>query len=291
AERARLLAAIAMELRADPDGRGGDAAREAERLARSAADPALLAFALNARYLQTFQRAGLAPERAVIAAELLDLAREHGLVPYEVLAHLILVQSAAALADFDAADRNADAADALADRYDLPLPGVFTDWYRALRLAEAGSPDAENAYRRAAARLAGTGMRGVEHGLLPLALLGLRLRTAPAAVTGLSDMDWGPYEPWARPLLFLAEGRRDEAGRAARDIPPSPRDLLFEARGCLHAEVALRLDDRTAMRRLRDDLEPAAGELAGAASGMLTFGPVRAYLDRLTEALTAESRT
>ncbi|MEV5569875.1 BTAD domain-containing putative transcriptional regulator [Spirillospora sp. NPDC052269] len=290
AERARLLATIGMELRADPGGRGESSAREAERLARSVADPLLLAFALNARYLQTFHRAGLAGERADIADELLTLAREHGLVPYEVLAHLILVQSRSALADFDAADRHAAAADALAERYDLPLVGVFTDWYAALRLAAAGSPDAENAYRRAAARLDGTGMSGVEHGLLPLALLGLRLTTDAPDLADLADMDWGPYEPWARPLFLLLRGRRDEAERAARDIPPSPRDLLFEARSCLHAEIALRLDDRTAARRLRDALEPAAGELAGAASGMLTFGPVRAYLDRLNGSLDRGTR-
>ncbi|WP_051468960.1 BTAD domain-containing putative transcriptional regulator [Actinomadura oligospora] len=282
AERARLLATIGMELRADPGGPGDTAAREAERLARSVDDPPLLAFALNARYLQTFHRAGLAADRADIADELLVLARAHGLVPYEVLAHLILVQSRSALADFDAADRHADAVNALAERYDLPLAGVFIDWYAALRLAEAGSPDAENAYRRAAVRLHGTGMRGVEHGLLPLALLGLRLTVNAPGLADLADMDWGPYEPWAKPLFLLLSGRRDEARRAARAIPPSPRDLLFEARSCLHAEIALRLDDRAAMRRLRADLEPAAGELAGAASGMLTFGPVRAYLDRLT---------
>lgn len=291
AERARLLATIAMELRADPGGRGDTAAREAERLARDAADPPLLAFALNARYLQTFHRAGLAAERADIAGELLALARENGLVPYEILAHLILVQSRSALADLGAADRHAEAADALAERHDLPLVGVFTDWYRALRLAEAGSPDAENAYRRAAARLDGTGMSGVEQGLLPLALLGLRLKTNAPDLADLADMDWGPYEPWVRPLFLLLDGRRDEAERAARDIPSSPRDLLFEARCCVHAEIALRLDDASATRRLRDALEPADGELAGAASGMLTFGPVRAYLDRLTEALTRRAGT
>ncbi|MCP2341743.1 BTAD domain-containing putative transcriptional regulator [Actinomadura rupiterrae] len=284
AEHARLLATIAMELRADASGRGDEAAREAEHLARSVEDPRLLAFALNARYMQTFHRAGLAAERAKPADELLALAHGNGLVPYEILAHLILVQSRAALADFAEADRHADAADALADRYDLPLPSVFTDWYRALRTAESGSPEAANAYRRAAARLDGTGMSGVQDGLLPLALLGLRLRTGTDAAD-LADMDWGPYEPWTRPLLLLMRGRRDEAEKAARDIPPSPRDLLFEARTVLHAETARRLGDRAAMLRLRDELRPAAGELAGAGSGMLTFGPVQNWLDRLNEAL------
>ncbi|NEB14582.1 hypothetical protein G3I32_38125, partial [Streptomyces coelicoflavus] len=65
---------------------------------------------------------------------------------------------------------------------------VFTAWYRALREAvsadvSGGSPEAsggshdsaEAAYRSAAARLDGAGMPGLERGLLPLALLGLRL--------------------------------------------------------------------------------------------------------------------
>ncbi|MFC6541488.1 BTAD domain-containing putative transcriptional regulator [Nonomuraea salmonea] len=74
AERARLLITVAMERRADPGRRADQAAREAESIARRLGDRTLLAYALNGRALQTFHRAGLAPERAAIGEELLALA-------------------------------------------------------------------------------------------------------------------------------------------------------------------------------------------------------------------------
>ena len=92
-DRGRLLVTIAMERRADSGGRGEQAARDAEAIARRRADPVLLAAALNGRFLQTFHRAGLAAQRGRIGAELVDLAHRHGLVTYEVLGHLIQLQS------------------------------------------------------------------------------------------------------------------------------------------------------------------------------------------------------
>ncbi|WP_367138156.1 BTAD domain-containing putative transcriptional regulator [Saccharothrix sp. HUAS TT1] len=275
AERARLLITIAMERRADAGRRGLAAAREAEAIARDLDDPALLAMALNGRFLQAFHRAGLAPDRARIGAELLDLAQRHGLVTFEVLGHLIGVQAGAALADLAVADRHAAAADALAERHDLPLVGVFTAWYGALRLAVTGRRDeARTAYRAAATRLAGAGMPGVERGILPLALLSLGDRPD----VELRDADWGPYEPWA-----LTGG--DPAG-----IPDSPHDLLLEARTCLHAVAAVRAGDRATAQRLYTRLLPAAAELAGAGSGLVSFGPTARHLADLATALGRHDR-
>jgi hypothetical protein len=259
--RARLLITIAMERRADVGGRGSAAAVEAEALARTLGDPTLLAYAVNGRYLQTFHRAGLADERARLGAELVELAGgDDGMVTFAVLGHLILVQSHAALADLPAADRHAAAADELAERYDLPLVGVFTEWYAALRLAILGRPAAA-AYRAAAARLAGAGMPGVERGLLPLALLSIGQPPA--------DADWGPYAPWTTP---------------AGPIPDSPRDLLFEVRTCLHARRVLAAGDRETVARLYAELLPAEHELT-AGSGLVSLGPAAAYLAELAAAL------
>ncbi|RSN52343.1 SARP family transcriptional regulator [Amycolatopsis sp. WAC 04182] len=267
AERCRLLATLAVEMRNAGGQRAREAAREAEALARRLDDPALLAFALNARFLQSFDRAGLAPERAAIGAELVDLAARHGLVTFEVLGHLVLLQAKSALADFAAADRHAAAADELGDRYGLPLVGVFTRWYRAMRTAMTG-PGGEAAYRAAAAGLAGTAMSGVDNGILALALYCDRIqRGLPSEA--LED-DYGAYESWCRPVF---------------PIPDSPRDLLFEARTCLHAVVAIELGDRTTMERLYAELLPAEEEIAGAGSGMLTLRPVAYYLGELATAL------
>ncbi|MFI7072923.1 AfsR/SARP family transcriptional regulator [Micromonospora sediminicola] len=289
ATRARLLATVAVESRGGGSARAPVAAREAEAIARRLADPALLAQALNGVFMQTFHRAGLAAERDAIGAELVTLAARHGLATVEILGHLIRVQARSALADFTGADAHADAADRLAARHESPLVGVFTGGYRAMRTAATGAayPAAEAVYRSWATALAGCGMPGVERGLLPLALLCLRVwHDLPGDFP--DDTDWGPYAPWARPLVLLAAGRRDEAAGALRRIPEPPRDLLLEAMWCLTGRAAVTLGDRDVMRRARAALAPAAGELAGAGSGMLTVGPVAAHLDRLTAALSEE---
>ncbi|GHJ30628.1 SARP family transcriptional regulator [Streptomyces hygroscopicus subsp. sporocinereus] len=285
AVRARLLATIAVESRGGRSPRGGQAAREAEEIARRLDDPALLAFALNGVFIQTFDRAGLASRRDATGAELIALSARHGLVTFEVLGHLIRLQARSALADFASADRHAAAADRLGERHERPLVEVFTAWYRALRLAATGrTAEAEAAYRDAATRLDGAGMPGLEHGLLPLALLCLRVAQGRPAPTG-ADLDWGPYAPWARPLVLLAQGRRAEAGAALRTVPDPPRDLLLEALWCLTGQAAIALGDRETIARARTALAPAAGELAGAGSGLLTLGPVSRHLADLTEAL------
>ncbi|MFD0538798.1 BTAD domain-containing putative transcriptional regulator [Actinomadura luteofluorescens] len=289
AARARLLATVALESRGTRGDRGREAARDAVRTARELDDPALLAFALNGAFMQAFDRAGLAPRRDGIGAELVDLAVRGDLSSYEVLGHLIRLQARSALGDFDGADRHAAAADGLAERHERPLVGVFTTWYRALRVAASGTAsfeEAEKAYQDAAARMQGCGMPGLESGLLPLALLCLRVQHRRPAQTELAD--WGPYLPWARPLVLLARGcAPGEAAAALRDVPEPPRDLLFEALWCLTAQAAIAVGDQAAMRRAHDELVPAAGELAGAQSGLLTLGPVSRHLDDLASALTA----
>ncbi|MEV0051295.1 BTAD domain-containing putative transcriptional regulator [Saccharopolyspora shandongensis] len=280
--RSRLLSTLALELRGTRTQRGHQSAVEAEAIARELADPALLAFALNGRFMQCFQRAGLAPQRARIGAELVDLAERHGLVTFEVLGRLILIQAHCALAEFAAADAHAAAAARLGQRHEIPLVGVFTEWYAALRLAVSGDSGASAAYRSAAIRLRGTGMTGVEQGVLPLALLGLRL---PDLSEVDWNADWGPYEDWVRPLGLLAAGHREQAVEATWAMPESPRDLLYEARLCLEAVLAIGLADREMMARVYELLQPAEGELAGAGSGLLVLGPVAQYLGDLAAAL------
>lgn len=285
AARARLLATIAVESRGTvPGGRPLRAARRAEEIARRLDDASLLAFALNGVFMQTFHRTGLAARRDAIGAELVALSARNGLPRYEVLGHLVRIQARCALADLAGADRHAAAADALAARHDLPLVAVFTTWYRALRTSLTAPPDAAlTAYDRAADLLPGSGMPGLSHGLPPLARLSVALRHDRPVPAG-TDTDWGPYEPWVRPLLLAGEGRRDAARAALRAVPDPPRDLMCEVLWCLVARAAVAVDDREAMRRARTALLPAAGEEA-AGSGLLTTGPVSAHLDRLTAAL------
>ncbi|MFJ8632246.1 BTAD domain-containing putative transcriptional regulator [Streptomyces sp. NPDC093568] len=280
ADKARLLATIALESRGTRLARGPQAARRAEEIARRLDDPALLAFALNAAFMQSFDRTGLAARRDGIGAELVALSARHGLSAFETLGHLVRLQARSALGDFTTADHHATAADALAARHERPLVGVFTGWYAALRLDATGRApvtEVEAAYRDAAALLNGAGMPGLAHGLLPLALLCLRVRHA-LPLDFDADTDWGLYAPWARPLLLLDQGRRTEAADALRATPEPPRDLLQEALWCLTARAAENLGDRRITARARAALAPAVHELAGAGSGLLTLGPVSAYL-------------
>ncbi|MFI6780249.1 BTAD domain-containing putative transcriptional regulator [Micromonospora sp. NPDC050276] len=308
AQRSRLLSTLALELRGTTTDRGRRAADEAEAIARSVGDPGLLAFALNARFMHAFHRVGMADARARIGADLVDLAVRHHLVTFEVLGHLVRLQADCALADRPGADAHARAADRLAERYELPLVGVFTRWYAALRLALDGeSTAAAQAYRAAAEGVSADGMPGLTRGLLPLALLGLRLAdtigddragaadrlfrrpgTADRSVVGPSgewaDLDWGPHEPWVRPLALLAADDRDAAATALRAVPDGPHDLLREVRLCLLGRAACALDDRATMDRVYGELLPAADELA-AGSGVLTVGPVAGHLADLATAL------
>ncbi|MEU3254525.1 AfsR/SARP family transcriptional regulator [Streptomyces sp. NPDC006997] len=266
--RCRLLATIALETRGVRSARGPRAAVEAEALARRLDDPALLAFALNGVFMQSCDGAGLADRRDRIGVELVGLGARTGLVTSEVLGHLIRLQARSARGDFAVADAHASAADRLAARHELNLVGVFTGWYRALRVAVGGSARrAEAAYRRAAAGLEGAGMPGVERGLLPLALSCLRLGRGVEPEVDLGE-DWGPYRPWAEAL----------AGGGAEGLPEPAPGLMYEALCCVQVAAAGRVGDRRALREAQGRLRPAAGQLAGAGSGMVTLGPVDGWL-------------
>ncbi|RAJ44827.1 DNA-binding SARP family transcriptional activator [Kitasatospora sp. SolWspMP-SS2h] len=289
APAARLLATVAVESRSadlTPDRlrRAGQAARRAESLARALGDPALLAFALNGVFLQSFGRPGLAPDRDRTGAEILDLATRHDLPHFAVLGRLVRLQSASALGDLDAAAAHARAAERLAAGTEAPLVGVLTGWFRARAAADRstrpGGPTAAEAaarYRDAEAALRTAGMPGLRRGLLPLALLGLRLLHDRPAPTD-PRLDWGPYLPWARPLLLHARGRRTEAAAALAALPDPPPDHLQEALWCLTARAAALLGQPAPATRAARALHAARAEHAGAASGLLTLGPVARYL-------------
>ncbi|MET8114797.1 AfsR/SARP family transcriptional regulator [Streptomyces prasinus] len=286
---ARLLATVAVESRsADLSGtelkRAQQAARQAEALARDLADPALLTFALNGVFLQSFTRPGLAAVRDRIGAEILDLTTRHELPNFAVLGRLVRLQSASALGDLDAAASHAEAAEQLAAATEAPLVSVLTGWFRArataARSAEPGGPTAATAaahYRAAEDALRTAGMPGLHRGLFPLALLGLRLLHDRPAPTD-PHLDWGPYRPWARPLVLLAQDRVEEARAALAAVPEPPCDHMQEALWCLTARAAVRLDERGIAARAETALRDARAEHAGAASGMLTLGPVSRYL-------------
>ncbi|VXC04601.1 conserved hypothetical protein [Citricoccus sp. K5] len=262
--RARLLATIAMESRGTAN-RLAEAA-EAERIARRLGDAALLCFALSSRYLQSFETAGQAGTRDMLGAEIVAAAVGAELPTFEIEGRLIRMQALCALDDVAAASRQADLIDALAERFDRPLASVFTAWFRWSFMGRPPPPE-------------GTEMPGFRDGLSGLAELTRAVRTG----TELPDSRFGPYEPWARPLLLARQGRREEAAAALDAVPDPPDDLMLEVAWFLTGLAAVESGHDLAARRAYDALLPAAGERAGG-SGAIDLGPIAPLLDRLRAA-------
>ncbi|MFJ4892292.1 BTAD domain-containing putative transcriptional regulator [Streptomyces sp. NPDC088788] len=303
--RARLLSVVAVESRGDAaaDGplpfaraepaaepwltRAERSAEEAVRLARGQGDPALLAFALNGAFMQAFGSCGLAARRAALGDELANLAAGHGLPSHEILGRLVRLQALGALRRLTAADEEADTVDRLAHRHERPLARVFTSWYRSLRTCETdGWEAARPLYARALAATADCGMPGLAHGAPALVALVPVMRGDDLPRSGTFDaVDPGPYEPWVRPLLLAGEGETEQARRALDSVPRPPHDLLQEALWCLLARAASAVGHEGVLRRSRDELARAAGEYAGAGSGLISFGPVERHLRAAESAL------
>ncbi|MFC9943903.1 AfsR/SARP family transcriptional regulator [Streptomyces pratensis] len=308
--RARLLSVVAVESRGDaaadaPLPRAADspvtepwrlraerAAEEAVRLARRLADPALLAFALNGAFMQSFATCGSAARRDALGAEMARLAVDHHLPGHEVLGRLVRLQACAGLGDLAAADAEADEIDRLAHRNERPLAGVFTSWYQALRTCETdGWAKARPRYARLLESTANSGMPGLTRGAAVLVALVPAMRS-----DGLPDpddfarLDAGPYGPWLEPLLLAASGAAEEARQALTAVPRPPRDLLQEALWCVLARAAGAVGHEPVLRQARDQLASAADESAGAGSGLISFGPVAHHLRAAQEALDAGRR-
>jgi len=161
--RCRLLTTLAFELESAESERGYQASAQALAMARRLGDPSVLAMAINGRFMQTFRRDGLA-ERQQLGAELLALPGKP--VTAEALAHLMLMAASSGAADFGTADRHAEEAARIADRYDLAVTASAVSFYRAMRAGlDGGQAGAGEVYHQAAAGLDRIGLRGYATGM------------------------------------------------------------------------------------------------------------------------------
>ncbi|MGW5257951.1 hypothetical protein ACWERW_34325 [Streptomyces sp. NPDC004012] len=160
-----------------------------------------------------------------------------------------------------------------------------------MQLAERSDDPAEvaHAYRTVATDLAGAGMPGVEAGILPLALLSLRLRHQRPVPTDPA-LDWGPYRPWVQPLLHLACGNLAAAREAAAILPRPPADHLYDSLWAVNAHTAILLQDESLATQAHDALFPLRGEIAGGTTAMISFGPVNDILATLDQYLDRRYR-
>jgi DNA-binding SARP family transcriptional activator len=306
--RARLLSVVAVESRGDAAAdaplpraaqppatepwrlRADRAAEEAVRLARRLQDPALLAFALNGAFMQSFATCGSAARRDAIGTELTLLAGDHQAPGHEILGRLIRLQALAGLGDLAAADTQAEEIDRLAHRHERPLATVFTAWYRALRTCEKhGWPAARTEYTRLLAESADCGMPGLTRGAAVLvALVPVMRGNALPDPDDFAHLDPGPYRPWLDPLLLAASGTPEQARRALTEVPRPPHDLLQEALWCVLARAAASVGHLPVLRRARDELAAAEAESV-AGSGLISFGPVTRHLQAADAALATHA--
>ncbi|UCR88091.1 AfsR/SARP family transcriptional regulator [Mycetocola spongiae] len=267
--RARLLAVIAMESRGTAS-RSAEA-HESERLARGLGDPALICFALAARVMQEFGRCGLAAEREALAAELTALAVAAELPTFEIYGRLSRMQALSALSRYPEAISEAESVEMLALLHERPLATVLTAWFRYGVLGTGDEPAHSPE------------MPGFSVGLPEL-----RHLVSQDGTDSPGDADFGPLEPWARPLVLAHAGALEEARGALNILPDPPADLLREAAWVLVAQASLLSDHAPSRDRARAALLPAATERA-AGSGVVDAGPIAPVLAALAAA-SAPSR-
>lgn len=287
--RARLLGALALELAGSPDERGYAASLTAVDLARATGDPAVLASALNARYLNTYRYGGL-EERGRIGAELLDLARRADLGLFEATARLVLVQHSCGVLDLAAADEHADEAERLAAAFGLRLLHAIAAWYRGLRYALAGDvAAAETTYAAAEAEVGSAGFYAPQaRALRSMSVFCLRVAAGrrdgllagareilPVAPADLHEMYC---------LALLLEGHADEARREAATRHPVGQDFFTPVQLGLRALLGLGLGDDDRIAEAYAGLLAHADTVCAAWTATLALGPTATLLARLAAA-------
>jgi DNA-binding SARP family transcriptional activator len=287
--RCRLLTTLALEVDGTESERGYQASAEALEQARRLNDPFVLAMAIEGRYLQSHRRDGL-DERLRLGAELLALPGKP--VTTEALAHLMLMRANCGLGRFDEADRHADQAERIAARYDLPwIAASMLGFYRAMRAALTGDPDAADAYQRAAAEMNRLGMW--QHGAA-LSLLGrfCLLATQGRLAEIIPELEaLYSYPPWsgstAEPyaLTLAAAGRAAEARAVAGQTRPIRPDGFWLFMTGVRGMLAPAIGDRDRAAAAYQALQPFADRPVGADSGAMSLWPTALILGDLARYL------
>lgn len=284
--RASLLTTLALELEgsSSPE-RGRQASLEALEVARQSGDPALIAVALSARLRQSYDIPAV-DTRESIGRELLQVAQRSGQIATQALAHLVLLECAAARGEFAAADEHAAAADQLARQYDLPAPAAVHAWYVGLRRMIAGDyPAAEHAYRDAARLTARAGMLEGRQDLPLITAFCLHLVDGRAAemvdLLAEAHQRGAKWTLDAYALALASAGHLADAKAVAAVRPPVRPDFLYELAMTWRALAGMLLDDRERMVDCYDKLKPFADRVAGAGTGVVALWPVALTLGDL----------
>ncbi|WP_373282356.1 BTAD domain-containing putative transcriptional regulator [Microtetraspora niveoalba] len=292
--RASLLATLALELEGSATQRGYQASLEAEELARSSGDPSLLAMALSGRLRQSYTMTQV-DERETIGRELLRVGAESGQIAVRTLAHLVLLECAAARGDFAEADAHLAQAERLGRRYDLPAPAAVGAWYAGQRLMISGDyAGAERAYRNAARLTARAGMLEGRQDLPLIASFCLHLVQGQA--DGMVDPLGEAHQRGAKwtldayALALASAGHMKDARAVATSREPVRTDYLYELALIWRALAGMLLSDTDRMREAYDRLVPFRDRIAGAGTGVVALWPVARTLGDLAVRLGLPAR-
>ncbi len=291
--RCRLLTTLAFELESAESERGYEASAQAVETARQLGEPDVLTMAINGRYIETFRHDGLA-ERRSLGAELLALPGKP--VTIEGLAHLMIMQADGGAGHFAVADRHADEAGRIADRYDLPQIAVKVTFYRAMRAAmSADAPAARALYRQAAAQMDRLGQWKHGAGLSILGLFCLHVTQHRAAESAADLEPIHCYQPWSSTfseiyaLTLAAAGRAAEARKVAAQAHQIPWDAFWLFLTGVRGLLAVAIEDRERAESAYQALLPFAGRPAGSDTGVLTLWPVAYILGEIARYLCLPS--
>ncbi|WP_084958981.1 BTAD domain-containing putative transcriptional regulator [Thermoactinospora rubra] len=284
--RASLLTTLALELEgsSSPE-RGRQASLEALELARQSGDPALLAAALSGRLRQSYDIPAV-DMRENIGRELLEVARSSGQMEVQALAHLVLLECAAARGDFAESDEHAKHAERLARQYDMSAPAAVVAWYSGMKLMIAGDyAGAESAYREAARMTARAGMLEGRQDLPLITTFCLHLVQGKAAETvdllAEAHQRGAKWTLDAYAVALASAGHLADAKAVASVRPPVRPDFLYELAMTWRALAGMLLEDRERMVDCYDKLGPFSDRIAGAGTGVVALWPVALTLGDL----------
>jgi tetratricopeptide (TPR) repeat protein len=282
--RCLALSTLVRETHQIGDARAEGAFAEALDLAHELGDPILVGMALWGG--AEIYPPDLHPRRRqAICAEIEQLGAKHELPVFQVLGHVLRVNSAWVRVDIDEARRYTERAGALSRQFQLQQGRFIAAVLEAMLAHASGDLDrAERLYQAEFEEQRGAGTVDAEAAML-LALATIRYSEGRLGelVDELRHVCENVTPAMGHVLaLALAErGDLSEASKLLDDVPPLERDNIWLLLTTVRALTVAAVRDLTRAAELYEVLLPHADQLAGAASNGFVFTPVGRALGRL----------
>jgi tetratricopeptide (TPR) repeat protein len=224
-------------------------------------------------------------QRTEIVEEIQRLGDEYDLPVYQVLGHVVAVNSATHRLDIDSAQWHADRAAVLSRKFQLRQGNFIAKVLMAMIRHMSGDPEgAAEMYRAEFEEQRGIGSVDADGALL-LALTMVRYTQGRLAEL-LDDLHtfYRDVIPAVGHLLALAlaeTGDLDGARRLLDEVPPLDPDYLWQLFTTIHGLVVAAVGDLERAPALYEALLPFADQVAGGATNGFALTPVGRALGRL----------